>query len=489
LVLTGKEVDADDNMTALQAVLKSDVEKELLEKELEELALGDQEDEKIMARLDAVYARLDELDAETAEARAAKILNGLGFTAEMQNRPTSGFSGGWRMRIALAAALFRNPTLLLLDEPTNHLDIEAVVWLERYLARFKKMLIMVSHSQDFMNSLCTHILHMHRGRLILYDGNYDMHCITRAEKESHQQKRFAWQQGQIKSMKEYIARFGHGHKKLARQAQSKEKTLNKMVQGGLEQSVVRDANVTFEFPCSGTLAPPVISFTDVAFSYPNSKPLFKKVNCGLDLDSRIAIVGPNGAGKTTLTKLITRDLEPTSGYVAKNAHAILARFHQHFADQINPELTPLEWMRQEYPEIMDPSPLRAALGRMGVSGRLQMSPIGTLSDGQKTRCVFAWIAFKKPHIILLDEPTNHLDIDSIDALAEALNDFEGAVVVVSHDLRLIAQIAEEIWVVDKGEVSKFPGDIADYKEHVEKEVARMELEFAKRGGAAKASTV
>eukprot|EP00760_Papus_ankaliazontas_P004544 PhM_4_TR11950/c0_g1_i1/m.87325/K06185/ABCF2; ATP-binding cassette, subfamily F, member 2 len=473
------EVDADDR-TPVEIVVSADREKQLLEAELEELLTCD--GEIVAHRMDEIYARLDELEADTAEARAGRILFGLGFTAEMQDRPSKSFSGGWRMRIALAQALFLNPTLLLLDEPTNHLDIEAVVWLEQYLQKFKKILLMVSHSQDFMNTVCTKIINMNRGKLVYYDGNYDQYVITRAEKESHQMKRFAWQQSQIKSMKEYIARFGHGSKKLARQAQSKEKTLTKMERGGLEEKVHKDRNVTFEFPSSGYLPPPVVQFNEVAFAYAGREQLFGGLDFGLDLDSRVCLCGPNGAGKTTLTKLIIGELEPTNGIVVRKAHLIIARYHQHSVDLLNMEMSPLEWMRSEYPEILTPEPLRSVLGRMGVSGPLQTQPIGTLSDGQMSRVVFAWMAMKRPHMLILDEPTNHLDIESIDALGEAINAFEGAVIVVSHDLRLIAQIADEIWVAENGAVTKFPGDIADYKEYVEKTIERLGREFEKKKG-------
>ncbi|EPY37291.1 ATP-binding protein cassette, sub-family F, member 2 [Strigomonas culicis] len=423
--------------------------------------------------MEEIYKRLDELEADTAEARAGKILFGLGFSKDMQRRPTKSFSGGWRMRISLAQALFINPTVLLLDEPTNHLDIEAVVWLEHYLSRFSKILFMVSHSQDFMNNVCTKICHMHIKQLQFYDGNYDQFCVTRSEKESNQMKKYQWEQDQIKNMKEYIARFGHGSAKLARQAQSKEKTLARMTRGGLTDAVVRDNLVRFSFPCAGPLPPPMLQFRDVSFNYPGRPALFEHLDLGVNMDSRICLVGPNGAGKTTLTKLMCRELEPTNGYVSKNAHCVMARFHQHFVDQINMSLTPLEWMGQEYPDITEPTVLRSALGKFGISGKAQMTPMNTLSDGQKSRVVLSWMAFRKPHFMILDEPTNHLDIESIDALAEAINEYEGAVVVVSHDLRLIAQIADEIWIVDEGHAKRFGGDIADYKEHVEKQVEAM----------------
>lgn len=471
------EVEASDN-SALDVVLSVDKERESLEGELEELVMADQEDENVLHRMEEIYKRLDSLDADTAESRAGKILFGLGFTAEMQKQPTKSFSGGWRMRISLAQALFTNPTVLLLDEPTNHLDIEAVVWLENYLAKFDNILFMVSHSQDFMNNVCTKICHMHIKQLQFYDGNYDQFCITRSEKESNQMKKYAWEQNQIKSMKDYIARFGHGSAKLARQAQSKEKTLAKMTRGGLTDVVVKDGKINFHIPCAGPLPPPMLQFREVSFAYPGRSPLFQNLELGVDMDSRICLVGPNGAGKTTLTKLMCRELEPNTGYVAKNAHCIMARFHQHFVDQINMELTPLEWMNEEYPDVKETSILRSALGRFGVSGKAQMTPMRTLSDGQKSRVVLSWIAFKRPHFIIFDEPTNHLDIESIDALAEAINEFEGAVVVVSHDLRLIAQIAEEIWIVDQGEAKKFSGDIADYKEYVQKQVHQMTQEYA-----------
>ncbi|CAG9572767.1 putative ATP-binding cassette protein subfamily F,member 2 [Leishmania major strain Friedlin] len=472
-----QEVEASD-MSALDAVLAVDKEREKLESEMEDLALGDQEDPHVLSRLDDIYKRLDELDADTAAARAGKILFGLGFTKEMQRRPTKAFSGGWRMRISLAQALFINPTVLLLDEPTNHLDIEAVVWLENYLSKFKKTLFMVSHSQDFMNNVCTDICHMHLKKLNCYDGNYDQYCITREEKESNQMKKYQWEQNQIKNMKEYIARFGHGSAKLARQAQSKEKTLAKMTRGGLTDAVVKDSRINFEFPCAGPLPPPMLQFREVSFNYPGRPSLFTNLDLGVNMDSRICLVGPNGAGKTTLTKLMCRELEPTAGYVAKNAHCVMARFHQHFVDQINMDLTPLEWMSQEYPDVTQPPILRSALGRFGVSGKAQMTPMKTLSDGQKSRVVFAWMAYKRPHFMILDEPTNHLDIESIDALADAINNFEGAVVVVSHDLRLLAQVADEIWIVEQGEAKRFNGDIADYKEHVQNEVNRMMQNYA-----------
>ena len=446
------EVEASEE-SVLTCVMKVDSERQRLEAEVE--VLGERTDVEAMDRCEEIYLRLDELEAETAEARASRILFGLGFDAAMQQRPTRSYSGGWRMRVALAQVLFLRPSLMLLDEPTNHLDIEAVVWLENYLQSFKGILLMVSHSQDFMNGICTNIIHMRNGKIAYFTGNYDQYCITREEKDEHQAKRRAWEQGQMKSMKDYIARFGHGSKKMARQAQSKEKTLAKMTRGGLTESVAKDTKVSFAFPDPGYLPPPVIKFEDVHFRYPAmDKDLYEHVDFGVDLDSHICLVGPNGAGKTTLQKLITGELEPTKGYVSRNGHCVVSRFNQHFVDQLDMELSPLQYMRQEYPEVESPEEMRAWVGRFGITGAAQTAPIATLSDGMKSRVVLAWMAQRGPHILLLDEPTNHLDMDSIDALAEALNEFEGGVILVSHDMRLIAQVASEIWVCDHNRVTK-----------------------------------
>ena len=405
-----KEEVASTPTSVLEMVLSASDEQERLEKELEILQeMGDNSAAQV--RLDEIYERLDELEAEPAEHRAAKILAGLGFDHEKQQRPTSAFSGGWRMRVALAQALFLNPSLLLLDEPTNHLDIEAIVWLEKYLAAFKGILLMVSHSQDFMNAICTNVIRMHKGSLTYYSGGYDAYVTTRAEMEENQQKRRDWEQDQISHMKDYIAKFGHGSAKLAKQAQSKEKVLEKMVRNGLVEAVERDAQVSFDFSDGGKLPPPIIAFNDVSFKYETMDTnLYTKVNFGLDLDSKVCLVGPNGAGKTTLMQLITGELEATDGYVQKNAHCVIARFAQHAVDQLPLELTPLEYMVREYTDCKEIEKHRSHLGKFGITGKTQTQPMDQLSDGQKSRVTLSWMARKEPHLILLDEPTNHLDM-------------------------------------------------------------------------------
>lgn len=475
-----EEIEASQTVTALEAVLSlCAAETTRLEAQIESLASTEGAD----ALIEQLYERLDQLDPATAEVRASKILFGLGFTDDMQGRVTSSFSGGWRMRISLAQALFQGPTLLLLDEPTNHLDIEAVVWLETYLAKFDKILLMVSHSQDFMNVVCTDIIHVQQKKLVYYDGNYDQYVATRANLETNQMKRFETEQKQIDHMKDYIRRFEHSNEKRSRQAQSKMKVLEKMERAGLVEEVETDAQINFHFQCGGPLPPPIVQFTDVGFNYPNCPKLYRGLNLGITSDSRICLVGPNGAGKTTLTKMMIRELEATEGTVAMSPYCKIARFHQHFVDLMDMELSPLGWFCNEFPLIKDPTPLRSALGRFGISGALQAVKMNTLSDGQKSRVVLAWMSYRAPHMMILDEPTNHLDIESIDALAEGINAFEGAVIVVSHDLRLIAQIAEEIWICEKGHVQRFNGEIADYKKHVQREVERMESDHNKSSAA------
>ncbi|KAG2629200.1 ABC transporter F family member 1 [Panicum virgatum] len=455
------EIEASD-MSALQAVVSCDEERVKLEKEAEILAA---QDDGGGEALDRVYERLDAMDAATAEKRAAEILFGLGFTKQMQAKKTKDFSGGWRMRIALARALFMNPTILLLDEPTNHLDLEACVWLEETLKKFDRILVVISHSQDFLNGVCTNIIHMQNKKLKLYTGNYDQYVQTRSELEENQMKQYKWEQEQIASMKEYIARFGHGSAKLARQAQSKEKTLAKMERGGLTEKVVRDRVLVFRFTDVGKLPPPVLQFVEVKFGYTPDNLIYKNLDFGVDLDSRIALVGPNGAGKSTLLKLMTGDLVPLDGMVRRHNHLRIAQYHQHLAEKLDLDMSALAYMMKEYPGTEEEK-MRAAVGRFGLSGKAQVMPMKNLSDGQRSRVIFAWLAYRQPQLLLLDEPTNHLDIETIDSLAEALNEWDGGLVLVSHDFRLINQVAQEIWVCENQAVTRWEGDIMDFKAHL-----------------------
>ncbi|XP_065162979.1 ATP-binding cassette sub-family F member 2 [Atheta coriaria] len=465
-----REMPASDK-SALQCVMEVDEERVRLEKMAETLVAC--EDDESQEQLMDIYERLDEISADTAEARAANILNGLGFTAKMQNQATKDFSGGWRMRIALARALYVKPHLLLLDEPTNHLDLDACVWLEEELKHYKRILVIISHSQDFLNGVCTNIIHVNKKRLKYYTGNYDAFVRTRMELLENQMKQYNWEQDQISHMKNYIARFGHGSAKLARQAQSKEKTLAKMVAQGLTEKVVSDKILNFYFPSCGTVPPPVIMVQNVSFRYSDTSPyIYKNLEFGIDLDTRLALVGPNGAGKSTLLKLLYGDLVPTEGMIRKNSHLRIARYHQHLHELLDLDVSPLDYMLRAFPEVKEREEMRKIIGRYGLTGRQQVCPIRQLSDGQRCRVVFAWLAWQTPHLLLLDEPTNHLDMETIDALAEAINDFDGGMVLVSHDFRLISQVAEEIWVCEKGTCTKWKGDILTYKDHLKTKVLK-----------------
>lgn len=456
---------APSDKTALECVIECDQERIRLEREAEYFATKD--DVESHERLLDIYERLDAMDANQAEMQAAYILHGLGFTKKMQNKKVKDFSGGWRMRIALARALYIKPAMLLLDEPTNHLDLNACVWLEEELKTYKRILVVISHSQDFLNGVCTNIIHMQQKKLKTYGGNYDSYMQTRYELEENQMKRYKWEQDQIAHMKNYIARFGHGSAKLARQAQSKEKTLKKMVDGGLTEKVTSDKTLSFYFPSCGTIPPPVIMVQHVSFRYADDQPyIYRNLDFGVDLDTRVALVGPNGAGKSTLLKLIVGELIPTDGLIRRHSHLKIGRYHQHLHEILDLNKCALEWMMQKFPEIKEKEEMRKIIGRYGLSGQQQIVPIRNLSDGQRCRVIFAWLAWQCPHLLLLDEPTNHLDIETIDALADAINDFDGGMILVSHDFRLISQVTDQIWMCENETITHWEGDIYKYKEQL-----------------------
>jgi ATP-binding cassette subfamily F protein 2 len=424
-------------------------------------------------RLMDVYDSLDSLDPTTFESRASRILIGLGFNSTTIHKPTKDMSGGWRMRVALSRALFIQPTLLLLDEPTNHLDLEACVWLEDYLSTYKKILLVISHSQDFLNGVCTNMMVMQQRQLRYWGGNYDTYVTTREEQDTNQMKMYKKQQEEIAHTKAFIASCGT-YSNLIRQGKSRQKVLDKMIEAGLLTPPYDDPRFRFKFPECGQMPPPVISFTDVAFSYSGKKEdyLFTNLHFGVDCDSRIALVGPNGAGKSTLLKLIVGEIEPCSGTVGRRSGVSLGRYHQHSADQLDFNKSPVEYLtdkfKDKYPSFKWED-WRSKVGSYGIVGDQQLQPIRNLSDGLKTRLVFCEIGLSNPHILLLDEPTNHCDMEMIDSLADAINGFEGGLILISHDFRLLTKVADQIWVVDKG-VKRWEGDILSYKAKLKKQM-------------------
>ncbi|SCV04630.1 LAME_0H19966g1_1 [Lachancea meyersii CBS 8951] len=422
--------------------------------------------------LEGIYERMDSLDPSTFESRAAVILIGLGFNSKTINKKTKDMSGGWKMRVALAKALFVKPTLLLLDDPTAHLDLEACVWLEEYLKRFDRTLVLVSHSQDFLNGVCSNMIDMRMQRLIAYGGNFDSYVKTRSEQETNQMKQYAKQQEEIAHIKKFIASAGT-YANLVRQAKSRQKILDKMEADGLIEPVVPDKVFSFRFPEVERLPPPVLAFDDISFAYDGKAEnnLYEHLNFGVDMDSRVALVGPNGVGKSTLLKIMTGELSAQSGRVSRHTHVKLGVYSQHSQDQLDLSKTPLEFVRDKYSSIsQDFQYWRGQLGRYGLTGEAQTSQMGTLSEGQRSRVVFAMLALQAPNVLLLDEPTNGLDIATIDSLAEAINDFNGGVVVVSHDFRLLDKIAQDIFVVEDKTATRWNGSILDYKNKLAKNV-------------------
>ncbi|XP_061374261.1 ABC transporter F family member 3 [Gastrolobium bilobum] len=470
-----QEVVGDD-ITALQCVLNSDIERtQLLQEEAQLLAKQRESEEKIgkgndnlnggvgkdaiSQRLEEIYKRLEFIDADSAESRAASILAGLSFTTEMQRKATKTFSGGWRMRIALARALFIEPDILLLDEPTNHLDLHAVLWLESYLVKWPKTFIVVSHAREFLNLVVTDIIHLQNQKLTTYKGNYDNFEKTREEQIKNQQKALEANEKARSHMQTFIDKFRYNAKR-ASLVQSRIKALERM---GHVDEIVNDPDYKFEFPTPDDRpGPPIISFSDASFGYPGGPILFRNLNFGIDLDSRVAMVGPNGIGKSTILKLIAGELQPSSGTVFRSAKVRIAVFSQHHVDGLDLSSNPLLYMMRCYPGVPDQK-LRAHLGSFGVTGNLALQPMYTLSGGQKSRVAFAKITFKKPHIILLDEPSNHLDLDAVEALIQGLVMFQGGILMVSHDEHLISGSVDELWVVSEGRVSPFQGNFHDYK--------------------------
>lgn len=408
-------------------------------------------------RLGDIHERLIAIDAYTAPARAARILIGLGFDEEMQGRPLDSFSGGWKMRVALAALLFSNPDLLLLDEPSNHLDLEATMWLESFLKTYPGQLVVISHERDLLNNVVDHILHLEGGKVMLYPGGYDAFERQRAERIAQLAAAKASQDAQRAKLQDYVAR-NSARASTARQAQSRAKLLAKMQPIA---AIAEDASLTFDFPSPDELRPPLITLDLASVGYTPGAPILTRLNLRIDPDDRIALLGRNGNGKTTLARLLAAQLTPMDGAMASSGKMRVGYFTQYQVEELDGSDTPLAHMTRVM-EGKTQGAVRAQLGRFGFSGNKAVTQVAKLSGGERARLALALITRDAPHLLILDEPTNHLDVDAREALVQALNGFDGAVIVVSHDRHMLELTADRLVLVDNGTARDFDGSMDDY---------------------------
>ncbi|KAI9979458.1 hypothetical protein PInf_028715 [Phytophthora infestans] len=472
-----QEVVADDTR-AVDAVLKADAERwALLEEEKFLLAeLETKQDSALDDRLNEVYEQLSHMNASAAEARARRILFGLGFDSAMQEKVTKDFSGGWRMRISLAKALYVEPTLLMLDEPTNHLDLNAVIWLDDYLQKWKKTLLVVSHDADFLNSVCTEVLHLENKKIVHYKGNYDMFRDMEKQKRKQMEKAWEKQQKQLRNLKAS----GKSSKKATEIVKKKRepgarssKKKSMMPDDAAEASAPMDLLerpkeyiVQFSFPETTVVSPPILEVREASFRYGDGPYLFKDTDFGIDTTSRVCIVGPNGVGKSTLLKMITGEVTVVEGEVRRNPRVRLGIYSQHFVDKLPMGETPVEYLRRLFQD-QTYQQVRNLLGKVGLEGHAHEIKNRLLSGGQKARVVIAELILMRPHILILDEPTNNLDIESIDALCDAIREYEGGVVIVTHDARLIESTECVLWVCGGDQdVVVYDGSFEDYKQSI-----------------------
>jgi len=438
----------------IEVVLRADLERHAL--------LAEAETARDPHRIAEIQTRLVDIDAHSAPARAASILSGLGFSAEDQGRPCSEFSGGWRMRVALASTLFAAPDLLLLDEPTNYLDLEGTLWLEDHLASYPRTVIIISHDRDLLDTSVDQILHLDRGKLTLYRGSYSSFEQQRAARAMLDARNVKRQEAERKRLQAFVDRFKAKASK-ARQAQSRVKMLEKLEP--ITALVTQDVR-EFSFPApERTLSPPIIAIDGVSVGYEPGKPVLRRVTLRIDTDDRIALLGSNGNGKSTLVKLLAGKLAPFSGSTVRADKLAIGYFAQHQLDELDEDGTPYSHVRRLMPDAPE-ARVRARAGAIGFSGAAADTIVKSLSGGEKARLLLGLATFFGPNMIILDEPTNHLDIDSRAALAEAINEFPGAVIMVSHDRYLIEACADQLWVVANHAVTPYDGDLDDYRRTV-----------------------
>ncbi|KAH8850647.1 ATP-binding cassette sub-family F member 3 [Schistosoma japonicum] len=485
-----------DSTPALESVLQADTERHTLLTELSrlqtEMKKSSDTDQNlpnknipsggtIESRVAEIYSRLNAIEADKAPARAAVVLHGLGFTPEMQNKPTKEFSGGWRMRLALAQALFAKPDLLLLDEPTNMLDMRAIIWLEDYLQSSSNILLIVSHDRSFLNTVATDIIHLNCKRLDAYRGNYDSFEQSRSERLLNQQREYESLKTEREHIQQFIDKFRYNAKR-ASLVQSRIKHLEKLPPLIPPEKEVK---VVIRLPECEKLSPPLLQLDEVCFHYVPDKPILNHVNLSISPDSRISIVGENGAGKTTLLRLLLGDLEPTSGLRHAHRSLRIGYFSQHHVDQLDLKLSSLEFLMRKFPNQTE-QVYRSQLSNFNITEMLALQPIGSLSGGQKSRVAFVAMCMSNPNMLVLDEPTNHLDVETIAGLSDALVNFPGGVVLVSHDERLIQAVCNEVWVCTRMGISpadaakgsrvySLPGGLEEYKKAVRVELVQLKV--------------
>ena len=439
--------------TPEEAVLAADTERARLLEEAETCTDPD--------RLGDVHDRLLAIDAYSAPARAAKILSGLGFDEDMQKRPLDSFSGGWKMRVALGALLFSEPDVLLLDEPSNHLDLEATLWLENFLKAYPATLLVISHERDLLNKVVDHILHLQGGALTLYSGGYDAFEKQRAERAAQIAAAKASQDAQRARLADYVAR-NSARASTAKQAQSRAKMLAKMQPIA---ALMEDPSLTFDFPSPEELRSPMITLDHAAVGYEEGKPILRRLGLRIDADDRIALLGRNGNGKTTFARLLASQLQPQEGAMNASGKMKAGYFTQYQVEELPSDSTPLELMTRAM-EGKTPAAVRAQLGRFGFSGNRATAQVATLSGGERARLALALITRDAPHLLILDEPTNHLDVDAREALIQALNDYSGAVILISHDRHMVELTADRLVLVDDGTAREYQGSMDDYIDFV-----------------------
>lgn len=414
-----------------------------------------------MDRMGDVHDRLLAIDAYSAPARAAKILNGLGFDEEMQQRPVESFSGGWKMRIALGALLFSEPDILLLDEPSNHLDLEATLWLENFLKSYPATLVVISHERDLLNKVVDHILHLQGGQLTLYSGGYDAFEKQRAERAAQLAAAKASQDAQRARLQDYVAR-NSARASTAKQAQSRAKMLARMQPIA---ALIEDPSLSFDFPDPEELRSPMITLDHAAVGYGEAPPILRRLDFRIEADDRIALLGRNGNGKTTLARLLASQLSPAEGAVNAPGRLKVGYFTQYQVEELAGEDTPLDLMNRAM-EGQAQGAVRAQLGRFGFSGSRAQTRVNKLSGGERARLALALITRDAPHLLILDEPTNHLDVDAREALVQALNGYSGAVILISHDRHMVELTADRLILVHDGTAREYDGSMEDYIDFV-----------------------